>query len=43
MHHEPRNQATHGYSSFFLVSNLKNKVIDASGDRISCHPMDIGC
>jgi hypothetical protein len=27
--------STHGYSPFFQVSNLKNKVMDASGDRIT--------
>ena len=37
MHHDgtSRNQATHGYSPFFQVSHLKNKVMDASGDRIT--------
>ena len=36
MHHDgtSRNQATHVYSHFF-VSNLKNKVMDASGARIT--------
>ena len=36
MHHDgnSRYQATHGYSPFFLVSPLKNKVMDASGSRI---------
>ena len=43
MHHDgtSRNQATHGYSPFFQVSHLKNKVMDASGDRISSIQMDI--
>ena len=27
--------STHGYSPFFQVSPLKNKVMDASGDRIT--------
>jgi hypothetical protein len=26
--------STHGYSPFFLVSPLKNKVMEASGDRL---------
>ena len=30
-----RKGSTHGYSPFFQVSNLKNKVMDASGDRIT--------
>jgi hypothetical protein len=31
---------THGYSPFFQVSNLKNKVMDASGDRIISRAKD---
>jgi len=27
-------EPTHGYSPIFQVFNLKNKVMDASGDRI---------
>jgi hypothetical protein len=30
-----RKGSTHGYSPFFQVSNLKNKVMDVSGDRIT--------
>ena len=33
-----RKGSTHGYSPFFQVSHLKNKVMDASGDRITCTP-----
>jgi hypothetical protein len=37
MHHDgaSRNQVTHGYSPFFQVFNLKNRVMDASGDQIT--------
>jgi hypothetical protein len=38
-----RKGSAHRHSPFFQVSHLKNKVMDAYGDRISCHPMDIGC
>jgi hypothetical protein len=33
-----RKGSTHGHSPFFQVSNLKNKVMDAYGDRITRYP-----